>query len=87
MYVVVTIADNGVVHAWGREEDGTAWKTQGSARNHAERIKRQVIRDGHKLSEIQVKVCKILSDPDKDGTNDRLMKGNTEGWPGKITPS
>lgn len=69
IYVVVTIADNGVVHAWGEgpvhDPDGIVVPILGRtrARAVADRFKReekQRLEQPGETGSVQVKVCKVL---------------------------
>lgn len=58
-YVVVTIADNGVVHAWGSSKD-EPYDTIGKAQAGAERARRSTLDLYGTLDGVEFKVCKIL---------------------------
>lgn len=71
IYVVVTIADNGIVHAWGDGPAGpdpdeltTPFATRAEARRVANQFKRQARLEPETHGGVQVRVCKVLgTDP------------------------
>lgn len=73
-YVIVTVADNGVIHAWGHPATGDPFAEQSKARTEVARMRRRARRDYPEYSDVGVvyRVCKLLSDPDQDGTNAAL---------------
>lgn len=70
IYVVVTIADNGVVHAWGEgpvvDPDGlvdvflTRTRARAVAAQFTREHKRRQEEDGEESGGLTVKVCKVL---------------------------
>jgi hypothetical protein len=69
IYVVVTIADNGVVHAWGEgpvvdpDELVVPFANRTRARQVADQFKRKEKarqEDPYETGSVQIKVCKVL---------------------------
>jgi hypothetical protein len=66
LHVVVTIADNGVVHAWGEgpvvgnPELVKPFASRARARAVASQFKREAAQDPEHLGGVEVRVCKVL---------------------------
>lgn len=70
IYVVVTIAPNGIVHAWGegpvhdpKGEEVVPFMRRTDARREADRFKREDAAERERdpsLEPVRVKVCKVL---------------------------
>lgn len=61
-FVVVTVADNGVVHAWGKNRD----KPYESRSQAASAIKKHKRKRPEDVKGVQFKVCRIMGAIDKD---------------------
>lgn len=66
LHVVVTIADNGVVHAWGEgpvvgnPEQVKPFASRTRARAVAAKFKREAKADPERLGGVEIRVCKVL---------------------------